>query len=165
MAELQWGKPKTLFPHKLCEFGWMFRRIKSKIIFTIRKKKVSLSFVLAASFYSVDESGVQLRLQSRFSGTQKPITGAEPISYLPLKPLFTGQVQLQYFVQFVDCVPVWVHGWRGQPFRDLRETLLHECKKTREVSDRQLKHVVNNSSIWLTCTTDDGDDDADTSLQ
>lgn len=59
--------------------------------------------------YSVNESGVQLRLQSRFSGTQKPITRAEPISYLELKPLFTEQVQLQYFVQFMDCVTVGVH--------------------------------------------------------
>lgn len=69
-------------------------------------KNCLLKFCPGVQLCSIDESGAQLRLQSRFSGTQKPITGAEPISYLQLKPLFTEQVQLQYFVQFMDCVPV-----------------------------------------------------------
>lgn len=67
-------------------------------------KKSLLKFCPGTELYSVDESGVQLCLQSRFSGTQKPITGAEPISYLQLKLLFTERVRLQYFAQFMDCV-------------------------------------------------------------
>lgn len=108
----------------LCEFGCMFSKINSKMIFTL--KTVCLSFVLAWSFTLSMKSGVQLRLQSRFSGTQKPITRAEPISYLELKPLFTEQVQLQYFVQFMDCVTVRVHEWRRESSRDL-QTMLYEC--------------------------------------
>lgn len=83
---------------RVSEFGWTFRRINSEIDYFL------FQFCPGAELYSVDESGVQLCLQSRFSGTQKPITGAEPISYLQLKPLFAEQVQLQYFAQFMDCV-------------------------------------------------------------
>lgn len=43
--------------------------------------KCLLQFGGGAECDSVQQSAAGLCLQSRFSGTQKPITGAEPISY------------------------------------------------------------------------------------
>lgn len=43
--------------------------------------KCLLRFGGGAECDSVQQSAAGLCLQSRFSGTQKPITGAEPISY------------------------------------------------------------------------------------
>lgn len=71
-------KTKTLFPRKLCEFGWMFRRINSKIIFTIKKNPVSLSFVLAASFTLSMRAACSFACSHGSQGHKSPLLELSP---------------------------------------------------------------------------------------
>lgn len=73
-------KTKTLVPSPrklwLCEFGWMFSGINSKIIFTL--KTVSLSFVLAGSFTLSMRAACSFACSHGSQGHKSPLLELSP---------------------------------------------------------------------------------------
>lgn len=78
MAELQEEKtrPGPVSSLTPCECGWVFRRINSKIIFTIRT--VSLSFVLEGSFSLSMRAAYSLACSHGSQGHKSPLLELSP---------------------------------------------------------------------------------------